>query len=105
MGGDGGGGGAFDGHLVHPDLPQGTPPSASQKALPKGSLAHAGQLEGSPVHIAGCPGVVYVKTRRPVPAGRRRSGTGGWYGGRFSRSDSGGSTSENESSDDLVSIE
>ena len=72
-------------------------PTAAQNACPNTSSAHAKQFDGSPEHSAGldsvtCEGFLERGTTgnndlRGLTSGRRRRGTGGWYGGRLSRID------------------
>ena len=69
---------------------------AAQKAFPNGSSAQAKQFDGSPEHDAS---MRRVRSRGAAVIGnieftvvvvvRRRSGTAGWYAGRFSRIDEG----------------
>ena len=72
-------------------------PTAAQNACPNTSSAHAKQFDGSPEHSAGLAGVTCEgflergttgnNDLRGLTSGRRRRGTGGWYGGRLSRID------------------
>ena len=70
-------------------------PTAAQNACPNTSSAHARQFDGSPEQPAGlvcvtCEelpgrGTTGNNDLRGLTSGRRRRGTGGWYGGRLSR--------------------
>ena len=72
-------------------------PTAAQNACPNTSSAHAKQFDGSPEHSAELVGVTCEgflgrgttgnNDLRGLTSGRRRRGTGGWYGGRLSRID------------------
>jgi hypothetical protein len=72
-------------------------PTAVQNACPNTSSAHAKQFDGSPEQSAefvrvtceGFPerGTTGNNDLRGRTFGRRRRGTGGWYGGRLSRID------------------
>lgn len=70
-------------------------PTAAQNACPKTSSAHARQFDGSPEQPTGlvcvtCGELPERETTgnndlRGLTSGRRRRGTGGWYGGRLSK--------------------
>jgi hypothetical protein len=108
------------GQSAHGPLQARDSPTAAQNACPNTSSAHARQFDGSPeqptagpdcVTCEGLPeeGTMGNNDLRGRTSGRRRRGTGGWYGGRLSRIDcapiwetGGNSTGTMEAADTVV---
>jgi hypothetical protein len=109
------------GQSAHGPLAAKDSPTAAQNACPNTSSAHARQFDGSPEQSTGlvcvtCEGPPERGTTgnndlRGLTSGRRRRGTGGWYGGRLSRIEcvpiwgaGGNPTDTKEAADTVVSV-